>query len=76
MGLAPRRSHLPGPSWVKEARDTWGRGVEGAAPRAEPLRGKRATLQEAAGLVKKTKPRRPGAAAGILAVPAETFPEK
>lgn len=48
----------------------------GAAPGAEPLPSGRPTLQEAAGLVKKKKPRGPGAAAGILAVPAETFPAK
>lgn len=75
--MAPRRrSHLPHRARRREGAGTRGRGAEGAAPGAKLVPGECPTPREAAGLAKKSKPRGPGAAAGILAVPAETFPAK
>lgn len=73
--VARRHSHLPGPA--RRRRDMGTPAIDGAvpptrsfaragAPPSRRLRGWRRTSQ----------PRGPGAAAGILAVPVETFPAK
>jgi hypothetical protein len=73
---AGRRSHLPGPRGGVEAQGTPGRDSEGRMPRTELLLGRAPYAPGGCGTGEEKEARGPGAVAGILAVPAETFPAK